>query len=69
METFVSRYEQIKELREFVRAKVFESSHYNRQTDLIMITGDFNQNAAPMNHLQKEYYDLIAAEPKYRPIL
>ena len=34
-----------------------------------MLTGDFNQNAAPMNKLQKEYYDLIKQEERYRPIL
>ena len=34
-----------------------------------MLCGDFNQNAAPMNRLQKEHYDLIKVEQRYRPIM
>ena len=35
----------------------------------MLLAGDFNQNAAPMNRNQKEMYDLIKADEQYRPIL
>ena len=42
---------------------------YNKNEDLVVLCGDFNQNAAPMNRLQKEMYDLIKIDEKYRPII
>ena len=69
VETFVCRYEQIKEMQRFVQKKTFENPQYNKEKDIVMLTGDFNQNAAPMNTLQKEMYDLIKVDERYRPIL
>ena len=51
METFVCRYEQIKELQQFVQRKALENQTYNKERDLVVVAGDFNQNAAPMNRM------------------
>ena len=51
VETFVCRYEQVKEMQRFVQRKTIESPTYNRERDLVVLAGDFNQNAAPMNRL------------------
>ena len=51
VETFVCRYEQVKEMQRFVQRKTLESPTYNRERDLVVLAGDFNQNAAPMNRL------------------
>ena len=56
-------------MQKFVQAKVFESPSYNRERDLVILAGDFNQNAAPMNRQQKEYYEAIKVQERYRPIL
>ena len=69
VETFVARYEQVKEMQRFVQKNTFENSRFDRENDLVILTGDFNQNAAPMNRLQKEMYDLIKVNDRYRPIL
>mmetsp|Transcript_11907 Transcript_11907/g.15181 ORF Transcript_11907/g.15181 Transcript_11907/m.15181 type:complete len:208 (+) Transcript_11907:510-1133(+) len=69
VETFVCRYEQVKEMHNFVKKQLDENPGYTPEKDLVVLAGDFNQNAAPMNRLQKEYYDRIKAEERYRPIL
>lgn len=70
METFVCRYEQVKEMQQFVQKKTIDNpANFDKDADLVLLAGDFNQNAAPMNPTQKEMYDLIKAEPRYKPIL
>ena len=56
-------------MQRFVQKNTFENSRFDRENDLVILTGDFNQNAAPMNRLQKEMYDLIKVNDRYRPIL
>ena len=51
VETFVCRYEQIKELQQFINRKALENPTYNKERDLVVVAGDFNQNAAPMNRM------------------
>ena len=45
VDTFVSRYSQIKEVREFISTKVFDDeSNCDMQNDLVLCCGDFNVN-------------------------
>lgn len=69
VETFVCRYEQIKEMQRFIQQKTLESASFNKDRDLVIVVGDFNQNASPMSSNEKRQYDLIRAEMRYRPIL
>lgn len=41
-------------MQKFVTKKVLMSPNYDQNEDLVVLAGDFNQNAAPMNRLQKE---------------
>ena len=57
-------------MKNFVHKKLYQDAeNFQPDKDLVVLAGDFNQNAAPMNRLQKEYYDMIKAEERYRPIL
>ena len=69
VETFVCRYEQTKEMQRFVNKYTLQNPKCDKDNDLIILAGDFNQNAAPMNKLQKEMYDLIKLEDRYRNIM
>jgi endonuclease/exonuclease/phosphatase family metal-dependent hydrolase len=51
VETFVCRYEQVKEMQKFVQKHTFDNPDYNRLRDIVILAGDFNQNASPMNVL------------------
>ena len=43
VESFVCRYEQIKETRQYMQRRVFgDPKNYNKDTDLVMLTGDTN---------------------------
>ena len=48
--------------------KTLRNPAYDPEEDLVVLAGDFNQNAAPMNRLQKEMWDLIKKEERYKPI-
>ena len=51
VDTYIARYEQIKEIKQEAK-KLFDSkdsSKFDRENDIVMIVGDFNQNAASMN--------------------
>ena len=48
-ETFVCRYDQIKEVRDFAYEKVFDNAvNYNPDGDIVMILGDFNMNCGKL---------------------
>ena len=43
VESFVCRYEQLKETRRYMQQKIFDdSTNYNEQTDLVILLGDTN---------------------------
>lgn len=65
----MARYEQIKEMQKFIHKKILQNQAYNKDKDLVVLCGDFNQNAAPMAINQKEMYDEIKAEERYKPIM
>ena len=57
-------------MQRFVQRKTVDNpANFSKDKDLIVLAGDFNQNAAPMNPEQKRNYDLIKVEPRYRAIL
>ena len=56
-------------MQKFVHKLTFDNPTYDRLKDIVILAGDFNQNASPMNVPQKQYYDLIKAEERYKPIL
>ena len=44
--SYVSNYTQIKELRQYMQQKVLGNpKNYNQETDLVIVAGDFNVNA------------------------
>ena len=43
VDSFVCRYEQIKETRQYMQQKVFgDPKNYNKETDLVILVGDAN---------------------------
>ena len=51
MDCYVTRYEQIKEMRQHAKT-LFDSTDrqiFDKQNDILILMGDFNQNAAPMS--------------------
>ena len=71
VQTYVTRYEQIKEIRQTIKQKVFDDrSNFDKENDLVILAGDFNQNASlPLNHIQQQNLDLIRQDRKFDPIL
>ena len=47
VQTYVTRYEQIKEIRSTIKRLVFDdtSGNFDKDNDLVILAGDFNQNA------------------------
>ena len=56
-------------MQKFIHKKILQNQAYNKDKDLVVLCGDFNQNAAPMAINQKEMYDEIKAEERYKPIM
>jgi hypothetical protein len=69
VETYVCRFKQIREARDFIKSKIGHAENFNRERDLAIFAGDFNQNAAPKSNNQIMYLCQIEAEKRYEPVL
>ena len=73
VQTYVTRYEQIKEIRSTIKRLVFDETsggNFDKDNDLVILAGDFNQNATqPLNYIQKRNLEVIRQDQKYDPIL
>ena len=52
MFTFLTRYEQIKEIKTEIKRLVFDQPEnvFDRERDIVILVGDFNQNASAVMH-------------------
>ena len=70
METYVCRYEQVKETRDFIHSKVFnDASNYSQDNDLVIALGDFNMNGAELTRVHYEKLREAECDPIYDPVL
>ena len=55
VETFVSRYMQIKEARQFIQKTVLDNaSNYNKEKDIVILNGDFNVNSGKLSDFEQK---------------
>ena len=46
VESYVARYEQLKECRDFINERVFNNpSNFDKEKDIVLMVGDFNVNS------------------------
>jgi len=69
VESYVCRFKQIREARDFIKSKIGNAENFSRARDLTIFAGDFNQNGAPKNNNQIMYLCQIEQEKRYEPVL
>jgi hypothetical protein len=69
VETYVSRYENLKEARSFITRKLDQPKNFESRKDLVLLAGDFNQNGGKLNLNQLAKIAELKKDPLYAPIM
>ena len=70
VDSYVCRYKQVKETRDFVYSKVLDDpANYTKDKDLVMILGDFNMNGAGLTKASMQKLEEASKDTIFKPVL